>query len=67
MYAHKTKNNHQFAEHSYRPLTKLREGNVFTGVCDSVHRGVVRGCSGGACVVAPGGGGCGIRRDTEIQ
>ena len=24
----------------YRPQTKLREGNVFTGVCDSVHRGV---------------------------
>ena len=25
----------------YRPLTKLREGYVFTGVCDSVHRGGV--------------------------
>ena len=24
----------------YRPQTKLRECNVFTGVCDSVHRGV---------------------------
>ena len=24
----------------YRPQTKLREGNVFTGVCDSVHGGV---------------------------
>ena len=23
----------------YRPQTKLREGNVFTPVCDSVHRG----------------------------
>ena len=23
----------------YRPQTKLWEGNVFTGVCDSVHRG----------------------------
>ena len=23
----------------YRPQTKLREGYVFTGVCDSVHRG----------------------------
>ena len=22
----------------YRPQTKLRKGNVFTGVCDSVHR-----------------------------
>ena len=31
----------------YRPQTKLREGNVFTGVCDSVHRG-------GRCLV-PGG------------
>ena len=24
----------------YRPQTKLREGYVFTRVCDSVHRGV---------------------------
>ena len=24
---------------SYRPQKKLREGNVFTGVCDSVHSG----------------------------
>ena len=24
----------------YRPQTKLREGNVFTSVCDSVHRGI---------------------------
>ena len=23
----------------YRPPTKLREGNVFTGVCHSVHGG----------------------------
>ena len=23
----------------YRPQTKLRKGNVFTPVCDSVHRG----------------------------
>ena len=23
----------------YRPQTKLREGNVFTHVCDSVHKG----------------------------
>ena len=46
----------------YRPQKKLREGNFFTGVCDSVHRG---GCLllGGACsrgvwsrgVPAPGG------------
>ena len=41
--------------HFYRPLTKLREGYVFTGVCDSVHRGAcMRGCRG-ACMVA---GGC---------
>ena len=25
--------------HYYRPQTKLREGNVFTPVCDSVYRG----------------------------
>ena len=25
--------------HYYRPQTKLREGNVFTGVCDSVQGG----------------------------
>ena len=25
----------------YRPQTKLREGNVFTPVCDSVHGGAV--------------------------
>ena len=30
----------------YRPQTKLREGNVFTGVCDPVH--------GGGGVRAPG-------------
>ena len=27
----------------YCPQTKLRKGNVFTGVCDSVHRGGVPG------------------------
>ena len=40
-------------DYFYRPQTKLREGNVFTGVCDSVH---------GGCLV-PGGvwsGGGGI-------
>ena len=36
----------------YRPQTKLQEGNVSTGVCDSVHEGV---CAQG-CLV--GGGGC---------
>ena len=30
----------------YRPQTKLREGYVFTGVCDSVNRG--------ACMVPRG-------------
>ena len=36
----------------YRPQTKLRDGYVFTGVCDSVHRG------GGipACVAGLQGG-----------
>ena len=34
----------------------LGQGNIFTPVCHSVHRGGMRGCSGwGACVVAPGG------------
>ena len=33
----------------------LGQGNIFTPVCHSVHRGGVRGCSWGACVVAPGG------------
>ena len=35
----------------YRPQTKLREGNVFTPVCDSVHggggRSLSKGVSGG--------------------
>ena len=35
----------------YRTQTKLRQGNVFTPVCDSVHRG--RSLSGG--VLCPGG------------
>ena len=33
--------------HCYRPQTKLREGNIFTGVCDSVYGGVP-GPGGGA-------------------
>ena len=34
----------------------LGQGNIFTPVCHSVHRGGgVRGCLGGVCVVAPGG------------
>ena len=42
----------------YRPQTKLREGNVFTGVCDSVHTGDA--WSGGGLVpgVVPGPGEC---------
>ena len=38
----------------YRPQTKLREGNVFTGVCDSVRGGVCLPAPRG--VSAPGGG-----------
>ena len=41
--------------HFYRPLTKLREGYVFTGVCDSVGGGMHAWLlGGGACVVAGG-------------
>ena len=37
------------------PATKLGQGYIFTGVCDSVHRGEgMHGCRG-ACVVAGGG------------
>ena len=48
---------------NYRTQTKLREGYVFTGVCDSVHRGSMGGCGGrGACMVVGGAcvvvGGC---------
>ena len=38
------------------PANEVCEGYVFTGVCDSVNRGGVRGCSRGACVVLFGGG-----------
>ena len=31
---------HPAGMHNYCPQMKLREGNVFTGVCDSVHRGM---------------------------
>ena len=34
-------NNSDVSMGYYRPQTKLRQGNVFTGVCDSVHRGGV--------------------------
>ena len=30
----------------YRPQMKLREGNVFTAVCHSVHRGCIPACNG---------------------
>ena len=51
----------------YRPLTKLREGYVFTGMCDSVHGGLCASGGGHACFrggmraswgacVLPGGG-----------
>ena len=36
----------------------LGQGNIFTPVCHSVHRGGMRGCSVGWCMVAPGG--CGF-------
>ena len=36
----------------YRPQTKLREGNVFTPVCESVHRGV--SVLGDLCTVKSG-------------
>ena len=50
----------------YRPQTKLWEGNVFTGVCDSVHRGMP--CPGGGAWSegsawswgVPTPGGCGL-------
>ena len=37
------------------PATKLAQGYIFTGVCDSVHTGGVCVFPGGACVVARGG------------
>ena len=43
-----TKNSDTCAKlRSLPPATKLGQGYIFTGVCDSVNRG--------ACVVAPGG------------
>ena len=39
---------HITCTHVYRPLTKLREGSVFTPVCHSVHRGV--SVHGGFCL-----------------
>ena len=40
------------------PAMKLGQGYVFTGVCDSVHRGGMPGYSRGVCVVALGQGAC---------
>ena len=40
---------HMSITYYYHSQTKLREGNVFTPVCDSVHGGV-RGKVGGACL-----------------
>ena len=47
----------------YRPQTKLREGNVFTPVCDSVHRGGcvsqhAMGVGFPACITGRMTGGC---------
>ena len=36
------------------PANVVCEGYVFTPVCHSVHGGGMRGCSGGACMVARG-------------
>ena len=37
------------------PTNVVCEGYIFTGICDSVNRGGMRGSSGGACMVALGG------------
>ena len=42
---------------SLPPATKLGQGYIFTGVCDSVHRGVGVLPHRGGCVLPPGGGG----------
>ena len=44
----------------YRPPTKLGEGNVFTGVCHSVHGGGVRVSLVTGTFLIPGGWGYGI-------
>ena len=44
----------------YRPQTKLREGNVFTPVCQSF-------CSPGGCLPLVGGGSATPRADTHRQ
>ena len=50
-----------FGEHFYRPQTKLREGDVFTPVCDSAYRGEgMHGKGGGTCM-AKGGGVCVVK------
>ena len=43
---------------SLPPATKLREGNVFIPVCDSVHRGGSLSRWGGLCPGVAGGGLC---------
>ena len=45
----------------YRPKTKLPEGNVFTPVCHSVHRGRVSLPPGMVYLLAGGGGGSALR------
>ena len=46
-------------EYSLPPANEVCEGYVFTGVCHSVHRGGVRGCSGGGRAwLLRGGGTC---------
>ena len=56
VYGERSASIHRFLLNLLPPATKLGQGYIFTGVCDSVNRGGVRGCWGGACVVAPGGG-----------
>ena len=43
-------------DYFYCQQTKLREGNVFTGVCDSVHRDglIPEGCLVRGCLVSGG-------------
>ena len=64
---------HMSITYYYRSQTKLREGNVFTPVCDSIHGGVrgkvggmfIKGGmhgKGGACMVK---GGHACRRDGQ--
>ena len=54
----KTRNTKTGTRYLYRPQTKLREGIVFTPVCDSVHRGGAGGGGVNSGGQALGGGVC---------